>query len=363
MPHIPFENTFQGYSAYVREMNLWGKQVSEMAIVAPLKKEMPTAIHSPYHHKKIKLYAIPQMAFTSIGNSFKTFINLPFIVFQMLRAMRKADHIHLRCPGTIGLVGCVLQILFPKKQKTAKYAGNWDPNAQQPLSYQLQKKILSNTFLTRNMKVLVYGEWEKQSQNIVPFFTATYRNDKRHDVLEKDFTAPFKALFVGTLSPGKRPLYAIRLIERLRNAGIDITLDVYGDGIEREAMLRYCAAHHLEDFVVLHGNQTAAIVEEAYKNHHFMLLPSQSEGWPKVVAEAMFWGCIPWATQISCLDWMLAGGQRGLMLNVELEKDVNQIITLLEAPDRLQSISMDGQLWSQQYTLDTFEAAIEKYLN
>ncbi|MGK0386039.1 MAG: hypothetical protein ACI849_000646, partial [Patiriisocius sp.] len=30
VPHIPFENTFQGYSAYVREMNLWANKVDEL---------------------------------------------------------------------------------------------------------------------------------------------------------------------------------------------------------------------------------------------------------------------------------------------------------------------------------------------
>lgn len=362
VPHIPFENTFQGYSAYVREMNLWGKHVSKLRIVGPVSKEKPTAIHLPYEHNNIKMYAIPQMAFTSIGKSLMTLFNLPIIGFKMWRAMRRADHIHLRCPGTIGLVGCVLQILFPKKRKTAKYAGNWDPNAEQPFSYRLQKRILSNTFLTRNMKVLVYGEWEHQTKNIVPFFTATYPNAKSQGVVDRNFDAPFKAMFVGTLSPGKRPLYAVQLIEKLRASGVDIVLDIYGDGPEHEGIVSYCEQHHLEEVVVLHGNKTATEVEEAYKNHHFMLLPSQSEGWPKVVAEAMFWGCIPCTTEISCLNWMLAKGERGVMLVVNLERDAKGILDLLSQNERLKHMSKQGQAWSQQYTLDVFENALEKFL-
>ena len=35
-------------------------------------------------------------------------------------------------------------------------------------------RILSNTFLTKNMQVLVYGEWEGSSKNVKSFFTATY---------------------------------------------------------------------------------------------------------------------------------------------------------------------------------------------
>lgn len=72
------------------------------------------------------------------------------------------------------MLGCLVQIFFPKKIKTAKYAGNWDPEAKQPLSYRIQRWVLSNTFLTRNIQVLVYGEWKQQTKNIKPFFTATY---------------------------------------------------------------------------------------------------------------------------------------------------------------------------------------------
>ena len=41
--------------------------------------------------------------------------------------MQDADHIHLRCPGNIGLLGCFSSNFISKKIKTAKYAGNWDP--------------------------------------------------------------------------------------------------------------------------------------------------------------------------------------------------------------------------------------------
>jgi len=75
--------------------------------------------------------------------------------------MVQADYIHLRCPGNMGLEALV-QMLFPNKPKTAKYAGNWNPKSKQPWSYRLQKWILSYTFLTQNMQVLVYGEWSNQ---------------------------------------------------------------------------------------------------------------------------------------------------------------------------------------------------------
>ena len=71
---------------------------------------------------------------------------LPIVFDRVVVAMKNADHIHWRCPGNMGLIGAIVQILFPKKNKTAKYAGNWDPKAKQPFTYKLQRWILSNTF-------------------------------------------------------------------------------------------------------------------------------------------------------------------------------------------------------------------------
>ena len=127
----------------------------------------------------------------------------------------------------------LIQIFFPKKVKTAKYAGNWDPKARQPFTYKLQRWILSNTFLTKNIQVLVYGDWENQTKNIKPFFTATYSES---EILNANFRIQnkdqesIKFLFVGTLSKGKQPLYAIQIVEELFKKGKNVTLDLFGDG-------------------------------------------------------------------------------------------------------------------------------------
>jgi glycosyltransferase involved in cell wall biosynthesis len=276
--------------------------------------------------------------------------------------MRKADHIHLRCPGTIGLVGCCLQIFFPKKPKTAKYAGNWDPNSKQPFSYRLQKWILANTFLTRNMQVLVYGDWPKQSKNIKSFFTASYPKGKIESFVHKNFESPFRFMFVGSLAPGKRPLFAIQLIHELQMKGLNCFLNIYGEGSEREVLENYIEQHNLSERIQLHGNCSSEEVETAYRNSDFLILPSTSEGWPKVVAEAMFWGVVPVVTKISCVPWMLNDGSRGIFIEGILEKDTAHLYNYLQTKQSLVSMSNEAQVWSHQFTLDSFEEAVKKMI-
>lgn len=360
--HLKYENHYFAYSPYVNEMNIWAKYATELIVVAPLAFTVKTAIDSSYIHTKIKFLSIDNFDVLSLMGLFRTVIKTPKISWQIFKAMRSADHIHLRCPGNIGLLGCLVQIAFPSKPKTAKYAGNWDPKSQQPWTYKLQKWILSNTFLTRNITVLIYGEWQGSTKNIKPFFTATYSEAEKTPILEKTLQQTINFVFVGALVSGKNPLYAIQLVQRLFQKGYKVKLTLYGDGKERKNLEHYCYANQLDGIVILKGNQNKAALKKAYQESHFVILPSKSEGWPKAIAEGMFWGCVPIATPVSCVPYMLDNNNRGILLNMNFEQDILQIETVVNSPqvfDKKQSLAAN---WSRNYTLEVFENEIKKML-
>ncbi|TDE04595.1 glycosyltransferase family 4 protein [Flavobacterium hiemivividum] len=359
VPHIIEQNQFFAYAPYVREMNIWGKYVDELIIVAPKTDRFKTAIDCAYEHQNIKFVAIDGFDVLGWSSTLKTVFKFPKISWQIYNAMNKAEHIHLRCPGNIGLLGCVLQIAFPSKPKTAKYAGNWDPKSTQPWSYRLQKWILSNTFLTRNMQVLVYGEWPEKTNNVKSFFTATYSEDDKLAIVNRNVKGVIRFVFVGALVAGKNPLYAIQLVERIIQKGYEVSLTFYGDGVERNKLEQYCTANKLENRIVLKGNQTTEIVQKAYQDSHFVVLPSVSEGWPKVIAEGMFWGCVPIATKVSCVPYMLNNGNRGILLNMDFEKDISQIEGLIQNEKDFKNKSVEASNWSRKYTVELFQQQIK----
>ena len=184
------------YAPYVREMNLWLKHVNEVTIVAPQKNKKKGVIDLNYKHDNLIFKSIPSIEFTSIAKAFNSIIKIPLICYAIISACKNADHIHLRCPGNIGLLGCFVQIFFPSKVKTAKYAGNWDPASKQPISYKIQKWLLSNTFLTKNMTAIVYGDWKNQTKNIKSFFTATFSNTEREVLNTRDYSNRLKVVFI-----------------------------------------------------------------------------------------------------------------------------------------------------------------------
>ena len=428
------ENIIFSYEPYVREMNLWTPHTTEVQIVAPIAEAVITNIDTSYHHKNIQIIPIAPFNVLTLKSTLKTVFLLPKTAYKIYKTMLWADHIHLRCPGNIGLLGCFVQMLFPNKPKTAKYAGNWDPKATQPWSYRLQKWLLSNTFLTKNMKVLVYGEWPNQSKNIVPFFTASYSKKEleetqhhtepgspagrlvsesqeinhnpqiatsltpdndgmeqqvatsltpHNDGMERQVaTSPtiiglsdklskraprndgdlIKFLFVGALTKGKQPLLSVAVIQKLKENGHQVQLNIYGEGPERLALEQYIAANELENIVILHGNCDKETVKKAYQSAHFLLFISQSEGWPKAVAEAMFWGCLPVTGKVSCIPYMLANGERGALVNANADEIVRVVENYLQHPEIYNLQAMKGMEWSRRFTMEKFEEEIAKLL-
>ncbi|MFV8368152.1 glycosyltransferase family 4 protein [Flavobacterium sp. LB2R40] len=362
VPHIKEENKYYAYAPYVREMNIWANYVQDVLIVAPTVSTTKTAIDCAYNHPDIKLIPIANFHILNLKGLLNTFFKIPRIYFQVFKAMQAADHIHLRCPGNIGLLGCFVQILFPSTPKTAKYAGNWDPKAKQPWTYRLQKWILSNSFLTRNMQVLVYGEWEGSSPNIKPFFTATYSEKEKLALTPKVLDGVIDFVFVGTLVKGKQPLYAVQLVENLHLKGYSVRLSIYGEGVEREIMEEYIRTHKLATIISLEGNHSKERIQKAYQDSHFVVLPSISEGWPKVIAEGMFWGCVPIATSVSCVPFMLDYGNRGVLLDMNLDTDAAQIGKILSNEPDFHNMRNKASDWSREYTLDVFEQAIVRLI-
>lgn len=357
--HYLYEDKIFSYGPYVREMNYWISEFDSIEIIAPCSDKTPNLIDLPYKHTNIKFCAVPDLHFKK--SFLKSILSSFEVIKTCLQEMKRADHIHLRCPGNIGMLAMMISSLFPGKPKTIKYAGNWDPNSKQPFSYRFQKWWLSNTFLTRNAKVLVYGDWNSTSKNIIPFFTASFLENERISK-EKSFVPPFRFLFCGNLVEGKRPMLALKIFHQLSMEETQISLDIYGDGSEKQKLIDYVKANDLENLVRFHGYQDQNSLRDAYKMAHFCILASKSEGWPKVLAEAMFYGCIPVSTEVSCIPWMLDRGNRGILVQPDTENAVQRIQKVLKQPSQLKSISNNARNWSQHYTLEKFRDEIHKLL-
>ncbi len=351
----------EAYAPYVKEMDIWMQHASDVSFVCPTKYDR-NLLTQAFQIQDFEVQSLRRLEFHSVLSALISFLTIPYQAILLWNTMRKADHIHLRCPGNLALLASIIQVTLPRKRKTAKYAGNWDPKSKQPLAYSIQKWILSNTSLTKNMQVLVYGEWPGMTKNIKPFFTASYYDNEKEPIIDREFEQPLKAIFVGTMGANKRPFETVQLIKSLRSSGLDITLEMYGDGAVVEDIKWYRKENGILNQIVIRGNQPGHVVKEAYKNADLLILLSKSEGWPKVVAEAMFWGVVPIVSSVSCVPWMIGNDKRGILIHDTEHIDVEYLRKQLTNKEALVQMSKEAVEWSRQYTMDTFAQEIKKLL-
>ncbi len=362
--HKRDQSQYGGYTPYIREMNIWFRHVDKVRVIAPVSTMPPDALESMYDHPNLEIIEVPFLEFKGLRKSLVSTFYLPLVLWRIVSGMLWANHIHLRCPSNLGLLGTLVQVFFPSKTKTVKYANNWDWKSQQPFSYRLQQRILRNTVLTHKANVLVYGDWKERSKNIVPFFTATYSKDHRLETPLRKLRAdqPIRLIFVGTLTSNKRPLECLRSLQFLKNLGHQVVLDMFGDGSQRAELEAYIKKHHLSEEVKLWGKQSPVMVEEYFRKSHFLVFLSRSEGWPKVVAEAMWWGCLPITTDVSCVSQMVDMNRRGVIVLPEAEEVKAAILQLVSRPARYHEMCKEAMEWSRAYHLERFEAEIVKLL-
>jgi glycosyltransferase involved in cell wall biosynthesis len=360
--HSRKDGQYYSYGPYVREMNLWIEAEGSVSVVAPLIVEaLPGKIDLAYQHDHLRYINVPAYHVQSFGAIIKTIVDLPGILYQITKAMHNAKHIHIRIPGNMGLLAMFVQIFFPSKPKTIKYAGNWDVKSKQPKTYKIQRYIANSTFLTKNAKVLVYGNWPDSSANVLSFFTASYLDSEKDPVVKSPISQIIKLVFVGALYDGKNPEIGIKLAKLMSDVGLDFEFVYCGDGVMRKELEQETITNGLEGKVIFLGNVDAEKVKETLKVSHFLIFVSETEGWPKAVAEAMFWGCVPFTSRVSCVPQMVGeNNERGVLVSKEPQEIFHKIKTLIAEEAEFNRMSQDAMNWARTYTLEKFQTEINK---
>ena len=76
----------------------------------------------------------------------------------------------------------------------------------------------------------------------------------------------------------------------------------------------------------------------------------------------MFWGCVPIATKVSCVPFMLEFGKRGILVEMNIESDSTLIKNVLIDQNLYNNMQTNGAIWSRKYTMDFFESEIKKMM-
>ena len=286
---------------------------------------------------------------------------LPVLTWMVFNAVRKSDVIHTRGPSVPAAICIALSWLFRKKLFWHKYAGNWvEPTP--PFMYSWQRWMLKRA---NHGYVTINGKWPSQLMHIFPFenpcFTRHELEYANRRATTKRFNGVMTLCFVGYLTEAKGVIQLLDAVRLLRDEhGLVFKLIISGDGPLMERLRTIS-----EDFgidVRFTGYLKRHELNAIYESSHALVLPSRTEGFPKVVAEGAAFGCIPVVTNVSAIGQYLVHGRNGFLLESNSPGDITRALKDLSSHANLKAISEQAVKISHIFTYENFRVRVAKML-
>src|SRR5262249_22071879 len=162
---------------------------------------------------------------------------------------------------------------------------NWQPRGRESRFYAFQR-----WWLTRGLHrgvVTINGRWCVQPAHVYSFLNPCLTEEEldtgRQLAATKQLSFPIRLIYVGRLEEPKGVGRALDIMTRLLKARLPITLDLVGDGPERRRFERGAIDRGVASRIRLHGWLPRPDLAALFAQSHIVVLPSSSEGWPKVL--------------------------------------------------------------------------------
>jgi glycosyltransferase involved in cell wall biosynthesis len=293
-----------GWGSTVMEINFLAQFWEEVIHIACFHDKAAPASSLRYEGLNIRFVPIPPFGGKTFLLKLLIIFKMPNILNVIRKEIKNVSDVQLRLPTGIGI------FLLPwfsihKYSYTfwVKYAGNWVQKSP-PIGYQFQRWWLRKNLA--HCKVTINGNWPGQPAHILTFQNPCLTDSDRkmgHDVVvNKNFSKPYSACFVGRLEDEKGVRRILETAHIMYQKGIHI-VHLVGDGPLKAEYEIISNSKPIK--FIFHSFLDRISVFNIYKESHFFLLPSDSEGFPKVIAESANFGCIPIVSNVSCIDQYL----------------------------------------------------------
>jgi glycosyltransferase involved in cell wall biosynthesis len=360
-PHYIRSGEVVGWGPTVEEINHLASFFDTIRHVGCLHNEPAPDSALPYGANNIKLVPLPPAGGATLKDKWQVIRSIPLYLKTIVAEFKQCDAVHLRCPANIPFLA-LLVLLFTKKPviRWAKYAGNWGAGRDYPTSYRFQRWLLQSG-ITKCV-VTVNGTWPDQKAYIHSFNNPCLTQEEIYQASpfaeRKSLTAPYQLLFVGALNQKKGVERLLKIAATLKEEGFHFTLDIVGDGPDRAKFLETSQLLGLSSDVTFHGWLPRPKISDFYSRAHFLLLPSESEGWPKVISEGMAYGVVSIAGGVGSIPEILKNTNAGISIT-----PIDDISMYCES---IKEMTIKPQIWSN-YSVSATAAApsftYEHYLN
>ncbi|WP_299116149.1 glycosyltransferase [uncultured Winogradskyella sp.] len=292
--------------------------------------QLNNASYKQINSDKIKVIALQKVGGRSFLSKINILINYPKMWSVINHQVKKHAFIHVRAPSNPSIIATRLSIKYPDKNFWFKYAGSWVGKTSKSYSWQ-RNKLKS---LKRNSKITVNGLWDNQPKNILAFDNPCLDDEDRGlgktIVEQKAVKKPYNICFVGGLNDNKGVLNLIEAVKQLEPSLIN-EINIVGDGVLRDTLFKKSTGLNINFYGYLSKKDVVSI----YTKSHYIVLPSKSEGFPKVISEAMNYGCLPIVSSVSCIPQIIGENNGYLLRSIEVSSIVETLIRALQIDEHL----------------------------
>lgn len=344
------------FEPVVRELNALSPSFDKIIWLGSLVNSKKTAVTDAYNSKII---LIPM---SSVHNNRFNILHVlfayPVFIYQILKHTAKANYVHTRGPSHPALISVLLSFTGRKKY-WHKYAGNWMID-KMPVTYTFQRSLLKKLH-KQNIAITVNGKDAADHDRIFDFENPSLYQPElavgRESIQYKSYSGKLNLLFVGALDHNKGIL---QLLDALGNGIADRIANIYivGDGrLQKDVQKRATILNDARLHIL--GMKTRQELDSLYKICHLLIVPSFSEGFPKVIVEAAAYGCITVANNISSIHKYITDSENGFLLKDNQPSTITETLHSIFSIADLKPIAEKASLICQSFTYEHYVQRIK----
>ena len=330
------DGTLVGWGPTITEINHLLNIFDTIYHIAMIHDTKAPASALPYISDRVIFVPLPALGGNTIGAKLQLIWKAPMVLHIIHNTLKKVDWFQFRGPTGIGVYVIPFLTLCVKKSGWFKYAGNWNQESP-PLGYRLQRWMLKK----QSRKVTINGRWDNQPKHCLTFenpcLTVEDLLEGNQLSKEKSIDGALTYCFVGRL---EKPKGVERIIKAIASLPLEEkhlinVVHLVGEGPDLSYFESIAKASGVN--FVFHGALSREQVFEIYKLSQVFLMPTTaSEGFPKVIAEAMNFGCLPIVSNISSIGQYIKHNETGICLKVATSQDLKLAIIELNEMDTVQ---------------------------
>ncbi|MEW6365157.1 MAG: glycosyltransferase family 4 protein [Acidobacteriota bacterium] len=259
----------------------------------------------------------------------------------------------------------ILVALAQRKPLFVRYCGIWGHPSR--FSHRLAFQLLERIAGGRNVVLATGGgptEPSARNREIRWIFATSLTESEMGHLPQAPLWRPGQTLRVVTVArqePGKNTDRLIQAVSAVRGR-LPVELDVVGDGSQLTALRGLADRLGIADHVRFHGRLDHASVLRVLTDGHLFCLPSESEGFPKAVHEAMACGLPVVVTGVSVLSSLMGQVNGVILQDSEPETIATTLLDLARDHERMARLGASAREGARHYSLERWREEIRSHL-